>query len=110
MTEQLATQIANDFMTAMNPDRWNGRAEMPESVNTSAFKDENEISIKGEKYHLEITLGAPDDNSSAIPTLYVALVTSSGDILARYQTHTLASTHILQLMITSICKEAAKAA
>ena len=103
ITEQLATKIAEDFMTTMNPDRWDGRKEKPDSVNTATYEDENKIKVNDQDCHIEIVIITDTETTwNHKPCLYVDLVVGS-DSVEMAQSSTLSSTAIIAKMIMYVC-------
>ena len=88
----------------MNPNRWNGFSEQPETIKTDNYVDDNEFDIKKEKHHIEINI-----NTDAEPVLRVNLV-NNDETVGTCHTNTLNSSYILSLMIQHLLKESESAA
>lgn len=104
--EKLADEIAVTFMDKMNPDRWNGVTEQPDTVDTSEYIDDNKITINKSDYNLKIQIDTDTDSTYARkPNLKVVLVEDDEEKSSHYLTTTLASTALLSKMIQRICND-----
>ncbi len=106
ITEQLADSIAKDFMQTMNPDRWNGLTEQPDSVNTATYEDDNIININNIKCHIEIVIVTDTEATwNHKPSVYVDLVTETNDSVAMTECSTMSSTAMISKMIQYVCNK-----
>ena len=114
MTELLAEQIGREAINEINAERWGGSGEIPVNLQTKTYKDTHEIEIKGNKYHLEIGIvieieQVDIESKKHKPYITVAIVENeTKEILNSCKTYTLASSHIVALMILYLYKEYAK--